>query len=195
MCDEKNKIIKMMSDNISKFSEFQYYCLKGKNDNLNEDFYSFEMNIRTHYEQSKIISKNIDNIFILELLKSKDNDLRCTTLMLIRDSFILYDFNLELFDKIIYIAIDGSDNERIIVSTILSEKMVEFYGEKVYFILDKYIENIDCIYELDYYTYNYLYQVVKVFNSKLLIDKVLNKGCISKKNDVLEAYEEIIEDM
>ncbi len=96
---------------------------------------------------------------------------------------------------ILNISIDGSDEERVIVNTILNEEIVNFYKNEVDRILVGFVENSGSKYFYDYYTFNYLYELLVRFESKDLIDRLLMIGKSSNISEIKEAYEEIIEDL
>ncbi|EPF69455.1 hypothetical protein GCM10025882_18930 [Acinetobacter gyllenbergii] len=114
---------------------------------------------------------------------------------LIRDSFTLYDSNVSLMECILNISVDGSDEERVIVNTILTKEVVNFYKNEVDRILVGFVENSGGKCFLDYYTFNYLYELLVRFERKDLIERLLMIGKDSNISSIKEACEEIIENL
>ncbi|PKF31557.1 hypothetical protein [Acinetobacter proteolyticus] len=190
---DENGILYLIDKNICEYSDLQYAIVNG--DVLSEGYSIFSHGIGKYYENSKILANRLTCDNYLYLLNDKSKDVRCSILTLIRDSFTLYDSNVSLMECILNISVDGSDEERVIVNTILTKEIVDFYKKEVDRILVSFVENSGGKCFFDYYTFNYLYELLVRFESKDLIDKLLVIGENSNINGIKEACEEIIEDL
>ncbi|WP_278492682.1 hypothetical protein [Acinetobacter gyllenbergii] len=188
-------ILHLIDKNICEYSELQYAILNGDDNILSEGYSIFSHRIGKYYENSRILANRLTCDNYISLLNDKSKDVRCSVLTLIRDSFTLYDSNVSLMECILNISVDGSDEERVIVNTILTKEVVNFYKKEVDRILVGFVENSGGKCFFDYYTFNYLYELLVRFERKDLIDRLLMIGKNSNINGIKEACEEIIEDL
>lgn len=188
-------ILHLIDKNICEYSELQYAILNGDDNILSEGYSIFLHRIGKYYENSKILANRLTCDNYLSLLNDKSKDVRCSVLTLIRDSFTLYDSNVSLMECILNISVDGSDEERVIVNTILTKEVVNFYKKEVDRILVGFVENSGGKCFLDYYTFNYLCELLVRFERKDLIERLLMIGKDSNISSIKEACEEIIENL
>lgn len=189
------EVISLIDKNIIEYNEFQYKIINRDSNILDEGYSIFQNKIGKYYECSKILANNLNTSNYLFFLKSDSRDVRCSILTLIRDSFILYNTNIILMEFILYISIDGSDEERVLINSILTKEMVDFYKNKIEYVLIRFVENSEKKYYFDYYTYNYLYELLVRFENKDLQEELLMTGRGSSIKEIHEAYTEIVEDL
>ena len=146
-----------------------------------------------YYEGVNIIQLQTDDSVIIETLEDIDLVNRIMGLNYVRDSFLLIKANASskfLLEKIVYLYIDGTEEEIVVASRIISPSFVSVHNTFLTELCNKYISG-DIDFELNYYTYHQLYKLAQKIGCKYLEKCLIELGKNNINNSVKEAFEEL----
>lgn len=155
-------------------------------------FYLEKINFN-YYESVNILRLQIDSNILIEILEDADLINRIMVLNYIKDSFLLIKDNASnksLLKKIIYLYVDGTEEEIVITSRIISPSFISMHNIFLKKLCSKYISG-DIDFDLNYYTYHQLYYLVQKIGCKNLEKYLIELGKNNINNSVKEAFEEL----